>query len=86
MTIYPLDIAAIIWGLAGTFLLNSLLQLQVKRECERSFVVTAAVVLSLLPLVILRMQLAEYSAVGIVATTLMIFWFAVLASWSCRVR
>lgn len=86
MKIYPLDIAVIIWGVAGTFLLNGLLQLQVRHECERSFVVATAVVLSLVPLVVMRMQVVEYSAVGIIATTLTIFWFAVLASWSCRVR
>ncbi len=84
MTIYPLDIAVIVWGLVGTIILKQQLQMLAGRECTRSVVVVTAIVFSLLPIIVFRVQLFKYSAVGIVVACVLIFWFAVLAIRSSR--
>ena len=85
MTIYPLDMAVIIWGLIGDYVLKQLLQLQARRECSQSAVIAAAMVFIVIPLIALRAEIAEYSALGIVAVGLAVFWFAILASRSWRI-
>ena len=84
MTIYPLDIAVIVWGLVGTIILKQQLQMLARRECTRSVVVGTAIGFSLLPIIVFRVQLFKYSAVSIVVASVLIFWFAVLAIRSSR--
>jgi len=84
MTIYSLDIAVIVWGLVGTIIIKQQLQMLARRECARSVVVVSAIVFSLLPIIVFRIQLFKYSAVGIVVASVLIFWFAVLAIRSSR--
>jgi hypothetical protein len=81
-TIYPLDIAIIIWGAIGNYRLKRLLQLLAKRKCSHSTVILTALAFILFPLLIIRANVAEYSAFGIVAVCVEIFWFAILASRS----
>jgi hypothetical protein len=85
MTIYPLDIAVIVWGLVGTIIIKQQLQMLARRECTRTVVVTTAVVFSLIPITVFRIQLFQFSAVGIVAACVLIFWFALLAIRSTRI-
>lgn len=51
---------------------------------SQTAVVVTAIVLILLPLAVLRTQIAEYSTAGIIVACLAIFWFAILALRSCR--
>jgi hypothetical protein len=80
--IYPLDIVIIIWGAIGNYRLKHLLQLLANRKCSHSTVIVSALVFILIPLFVIRTNIAEYSAFGIVAVCIEIFWFAILASRS----
>jgi hypothetical protein len=82
IAIYPLDIAIIIWGAIGNYRLKRLLQLLANRKCSHSTVIFTALAFILFPLLIIRANVAEYSAVGIVVVCVEIFWFAILASRS----
>ena len=82
IAIYPLDIAIIIWGAIGNYRLKQLLQSLANRKCSHSTIILTALAFILFPLLIIRANVAEYSAVGIVVVCIEIFWFAILASRS----
>jgi hypothetical protein len=84
MSLLCVVIAVIVWGLVGTIIIKQQLQMLVRRECTRSVVVVTAIVFSLLPIIVFRVQLFKYSALGIVVACVLIFWFAVLAIRSSR--
>ena len=80
--IYPLDIAIIVWGVIGTYRIQRLLQLQAKQKYSHTPIVVNTLVFILVPLIVLRLNLAKYSDFGIVIACAEIFWFAILASRS----
>ncbi|MBT76935.1 MAG: hypothetical protein CL798_01945 [Chromatiales bacterium] len=80
--IYPLDFAIVIWGIIGTYRIRQLIQLRAKRKYSNTPIVVTAIVFILVPIIVLRTNVAEYSAFGIIAVCAEIFWFAILVSRS----
>ncbi len=80
--IYPLDFAIIIWGVVGTYRIKRAIQLRAKKRYSNTPIVVTAIVFILVPLIVLRANVAEYSAFGIIAACVEIFWFVVLVSRS----
>jgi hypothetical protein len=81
--IYPLDLAIIVWGIVGTYKIRQQALLRAKQEkySNQALVITT-VVFILVPLIVLRLNVAEYSDYAIVIACIEIFWFAFLASRS----
>jgi hypothetical protein len=81
--IYPLDLAIIVWGIVGTYKIRQQVQLlgKQKKYSHQPLVVTT-IVFILVPLIVLRLNIAKYSDYSIVIACIEIFWFAFLASRS----
>jgi len=81
--IYPLDLAIIVWGIVGSYKIRQQVQLlgKQKKYSHKPLVVTTLVFM-LVPLIVLRLNIVEYSDFSIVIACIEIFWFAFLASRS----
>ncbi|MCP4000789.1 MAG: hypothetical protein GY727_07755 [Gammaproteobacteria bacterium] len=79
--IYPLDFAIFVWGIAGTYKIRQQVQLLGKQK-KYSYqpIVLTTVIFILVPLIVLRLNLAKYSDFSIVLVCIEIFWFGFLAS------
>ena len=80
--IYPLDFAIVIWGVVGTYRIKRVIQLRAKHKYSNTPIAVTTIVFILVPLIVLRANVAEYSAFGIIVVCAEIFWFAILASRS----
>ena len=79
--IYPLDLAIIVWGVIGSYKIRQQVLLRATQEkySHQALVVTT-IIFILVPLIVLRLNVAEYSDFSIVIVCIEIFWFAFLAS------
>jgi len=80
--IYPLDFIIVIWGVVGTYRIKRVIQLRAKQKYSNTPLLVTTLVFILVPLIALRANVAEYSAFGIIAASVEVFWFAFLASRS----
>jgi len=86
MTITSLDIAIVVWGLAGTMIVNRLLAMLAAGQCSRPAFVSVTMLFMLMPLIVMRLGFAEHSAFGVMAAVALIFWLAVLGARAAKYR
>ena len=79
MKVFPLDVAILAWGVIGTLVLKLMLRTSGDRLGSRLLFFAFAIALGSVPLIALRSEVAEYSAVGVIAAAVAVFWFAILA-------
>jgi hypothetical protein len=75
-----LDLAAVLWLVGGTFAVKLLLRMTIEKRLPRPLFLVAAVVAAVGPAVAMKLQVAQYSAAGVVTAGVTLFWFAMLAA------
>lgn len=80
MTIYPLDIITLIYLLGGTYAIKKMQMQVAKGSISRLVFLVVTIVMIPLPLLVLKLEIAPYSALSVVFGGICLFWFAILGS------
>ena len=80
MEIYPLDLVMVVWLFAGTFVIKKLQLFVAKGKLGKWVFLFIAILLGALSLIVLKFEIAEYSAISVVFGGMAFFWFAILSS------
>jgi hypothetical protein len=72
------DAAFVVWIVGGTLVIKAMLRAVHRGTLPRVTFLVPALVIAILPMLVLKVGLAEHTVVAVVAAGVSLFWFAIL--------